>query len=506
MQEILQTVCLHIIGQSVCNCQGDGEMKKLAKLLLMLVTGISLLGAVPVTADENNAVMNAYTEDDSVVLYLRDVSVDKVFIGNQECTDFEVSEAGPTRTIVILDNSISINAKYRDGIKQALEDLVAARNDGDLFTIALLDEELNYIVQDSNDYFDIKSKIDAIEFYQHDNYLFKSIYEVLGAEEQSGNTQFTRIIAISDGAESELLGYTQEELDNKIKDLHIPIYTIGCITKDNSENLKRMFAVARLSNGKEYLMDDTPLDTICSQINDDSKVIKLTVKPQKEFCDGTKKSIRIEYSGSNTTIEQKMPFIAEAAGESEGESTPEEPAPAEKKGGIPIYVPIIGAVVLAAAGIGVFLSKKKKKKAEAEPKSEFFDVSTIGVEKTQVMVDPDKQGTLVLDYAKKQNNATLILKDVDDASKTFSFPIRGSVRIGKNPKTCQIHINYSSFISSEHCEIIRRDDGYVVKDGTDKHASTNGTFLNGTRVTSEVPIKNDDTLRLGDRSFKVTFK
>src|SRR5215471_16335525 len=48
-------------------------------------------------------------------------------------------------------------------------------------------------------------------------------------------------------------------------------------------------------------------------------------------------------------------------------------------------------------------------------------------------------------------------------------------------------------VSSHHCEVLLRGKDVVIKD----LSSTNGTFVNGERVTSEAPLKPGQILRLG---------
>jgi serine phosphatase RsbU (regulator of sigma subunit) len=49
------------------------------------------------------------------------------------------------------------------------------------------------------------------------------------------------------------------------------------------------------------------------------------------------------------------------------------------------------------------------------------------------------------------------------------------------------------YLSRKHAEICFEDNGWVLRD----HGSVNGTFLNGTRVKSVVPIRNGDRIQLG---------
>lgn len=54
-------------------------------------------------------------------------------------------------------------------------------------------------------------------------------------------------------------------------------------------------------------------------------------------------------------------------------------------------------------------------------------------------------------------------------------------------------------VSSRHCEILLRDNDVVVKD----LGSTNGTFINGEKVTDEKVLKPGQTLRLGNVELKL---
>lgn len=65
-----------------------------------------------------------------------------------------------------MDNSLSIHERYREAIRDFLEELVAARSDGDTFVIATFAEDVTYLVEESNNYLDIKAKIDEGGFYR----------------------------------------------------------------------------------------------------------------------------------------------------------------------------------------------------------------------------------------------------------------------------------------------------------------------------------------------------
>jgi pSer/pThr/pTyr-binding forkhead associated (FHA) protein len=57
----------------------------------------------------------------------------------------------------------------------------------------------------------------------------------------------------------------------------------------------------------------------------------------------------------------------------------------------------------------------------------------------------------------------------------------------------------SEAISRRHCAIVRAGDGWTVRD----LGSRNGTYVNDTKITAEVPLNADDELRVGPLKFRV---
>ncbi len=67
----------------------------------------------------------------------------------------------------------------------------------------------------------------------------------------------------------------------------------------------------------------------------------------------------------------------------------------------------------------------------------------------------------------------------------------GTIRLGLNP-ACEIHLPGDTFISSQHAEISFRNGAYWLRD----LGSTNGLFVNGTRV-SEIALNDGDEVKAG---------
>ena len=72
--------------------------------------------------------------------------------------------------------------------------------------------------------------------------------------------------------------------------------------------------------------------------------------------------------------------------------------------------------------------------------------------------------------------------------------------IGRDPE-CNLR-PASAMISKRHCALLVRAGQVFLRD----FDSTNGTFVNEDPVKGEVPLKNDDVLKVGPLSFKVVIQ
>jgi pSer/pThr/pTyr-binding forkhead associated (FHA) protein len=84
------------------------------------------------------------------------------------------------------------------------------------------------------------------------------------------------------------------------------------------------------------------------------------------------------------------------------------------------------------------------------------------------------------------------------AKEGLEIPLKKDKFLIGRSKECALRAG-SEAISRRHCAIIRRDDAWTVRD----LGSRNGTHVNGTRITEEVPLVAGDELRVGPLTFRV---
>ncbi len=85
----------------------------------------------------------------------------------------------------------------------------------------------------------------------------------------------------------------------------------------------------------------------------------------------------------------------------------------------------------------------------------------------------------------------LVVVEPDEARGT-SFPLDGELTIGR-AAGCAVVLPEDSFVSQVHARVFRRGDDYWVED----LGSTNGTLVNGRKVTGAVPVRRGDRLQVG---------
>jgi FHA domain len=76
------------------------------------------------------------------------------------------------------------------------------------------------------------------------------------------------------------------------------------------------------------------------------------------------------------------------------------------------------------------------------------------------------------------------------------FAVNGSMTIGRSPRT-DVQID-DRFASARHARVIEQGGLYYLED----MGSTNGTYLNGRRVSAVELLRPEDRFRIGDTEFR----
>lgn len=507
-------------------------LKGIAAVLICIC--FSVMG---VLAAEGCRVVGNYTDEQNISLYVKGIDVEitsaECQIGTKAGQQINYENAADMenapKTLIMIDNSLSITEANREKVHDFLTKLVDNKEEREKIAIAVFDEEIKDILSYTEDVMALKLAVDTLSYQDQETYLTDVLYEVLAKEHFGSEDCYKRIIIISDGVDNKAIGYTRDELYALIKEKAYPIYTVGCVYKENNEQLENMFAISRMTGAKEFLLDEVEdTNAMVEEITADSHAVHFTVTPEESEKDGSSKNIllTIQTAQGEQRIETqaKMPFGVQepetetepAAVEEESEPVQEvepqepeiaEPDNAEESGvSVTVIIMIVVGICLAAACVAVILSRKKKTGAKDDFEVLEETVSTapeIQTDETVLLTADDNSGDstrMIWGGAAKQY--TLNLTDMKNPGRTFQIPLKDTVIVGRRPGEANLLIDYDKSVSGKHCAISVKNGKFYVKD----LQSSNGTMLNGTRILAEMEIHPGAILTLGRLEMKVEIR
>ncbi len=524
-------------------------MKKTLRFVF-LVSLISCLLFTTVLANGEPKIVESKSIDESLIFYVKGITSQinsaSALIGTSQCDDVTVSYMNDgsfhMNTLFLIDNSISIPEASRESIKNIMIETVAGRSDHEKFAVALFSENVNVIQGLTEDYSTLKGTIEGIQYADQETYLTDVLYDLLSQDafQEEDAYHFDRIVVFSDGVDNKSIGYTENELEEIVSEKKIPIYTVGSYNKkkSNQDQLKKMFAIARTSRGESFLLDELndPLE-VAESLKADRDMAQVIVKPDSTLLDGSKKTVSLtldslnlkennvlmaQVAGTKTEEEETVESSEETTETQDTESTENKqpmPTPVDtsgkESGNMSILVLIIaGVVLLAGIIITVVALKKKKGSNKSQPVNSYnsnpYASGMRDGEKTAQLFDDgetvqlfgggaDDSDEKTLYLYNDAQTPTLVLTDLSDPSRQFKSPLRNKIVIGRKQEKSDICINYDKAVSSQHCEILLRNDRMYIRDLD----SSNGTFVNGSRIYDETEIRSGDMLKLGRVELRV---
>lgn len=483
-------------------------------------------------AEESAVILQSIVKDENICLFIGGVGDFESITGQIGREPVEIVASSTdisSHTIILLDNSLSVTKDSMVKVKEILKQYAEKKSANEKISLAIYGTDIQYLAEKESDGVKVIDALDHVVNEDKDTYLTDVLYDEL--QKLSNKTEYTRFIVITDGVDNKAIGYTKEELSNYLKDNPYPIYSIGCTYKNNEEQLKNLFALSRLTKAGYYLLDDYKeygeiIDSLCSPVT------CVEIKVPDELKDGSTRNILLTFEGKESKVEISeelpMPFrlrdeeivpepvetpVVEATPEVEKTPEPTKEPVEEVPGQEPepeIDIISIGAIaVIAVALIGlVIMSLKKKGKGRDKKEYRNKKEKTEKAEKTlaedmdsTVMAEPmvDSGATVFLNDRDKAKYI-IVLRDNRDSSKVFRYPISGKVVVGrKYGDGVNVVLNYEGTISAKHCEIGMQGEKFYVRD---LHSS-NGTFINGTRVNEYMEFSSGSNIRLGNLNMTV---
>lgn len=423
-------------------------------------------------------------------------------------------DRNPMRTLIMLDNSLSVPGSSRDRIKEVIQGIVDAHSEKETFRLATFSDQVSYLSDAySNDYTALKNMAGSVTYVDQETYLTDVLYDVIDDLNKDVYMGYTRIIIISDGVDNKQLGVTREELNTKLKDSQYPVYTIGTLTGKNYDQLENMFALSRLSGSEYCILEETENADIISGCSRDADIAVFeAIIPDDAKAGGRQSSRLILPGGAQVVFEVNMPFQArgkeeeprQAAPVPEETDTKQEEAPAgteeDETGGMaPVVLAAAGIlVVLALAGVIAVLLIRKKKKVPERPEGT-VPTGTVISSETQLVEEGNGSGILPPPGQLNRTKYRVTFSDKQDMSRTYQCELKNSISLGRAEGN-DIVIN-SGTVSKKHCMITNKNGRFFIQDLN----SANGTFVNQERVNYDREIFSGTTIKLAKTELLVKF-
>ena len=160
---------------------------------------------------------------------------------------------------------------------------------------------------------------------------------------------------------------------------------------------------------------------------------------------------------------------------------------------------------MRAAIAGVFNNNRKtggKQKSSMERLEELIKDAPLPEEEDTLRMVEKKDDDTHKIWTGGAKEHILYLTDVQNPGKTFQAPISDTVVIGRKAKEADIVIDYDRSVSARHLSICERDGRFYAKDLD----SSNGSMLNGVRLTEEMEIYSGSVLTLGRLEIRVQIR
>lgn len=475
-----------------------------------VVTAAFLIATVTIVsyATSSAVVLEQRVLKDSVLLYVRHSGEEQqvqAHIGTKSDIKAKVTDSEKLSVVtwLLMDNSLSINNADRETAKRLLTDLVAGRAPNERFNLCTFSDTLTVLLEDSQNYTDLKAQIDQLEHTDQETYLTDVLAELLDQEKTREGSEFVRVIVISDGVDNNPGGLTREELTQRLKEQTIPIYTIGSVNRNNEQNLKEMHALSRQTNGQSWTLSELS-DTlsVVQAMGDNELPVCVEVEIPEKLQDGSAKGIQLTFSdGSVAETQVIMPFgtITDPAEEqptpdpdleSETEPEPKPDSEFEFPFKLLVIVALAVAAVLVICVLTILLVRRKKEKNRIKP-VELNYYPTKGETELDLPGGFDGGGD-TMPLIGNDKRLILILTDRADPNRHFETPLRDKVSIGRSSAN-QIVLDYERSVSGTHCEIFVTGNVFKIRD----LGSKNGTYVDGVQVGDMAEISSGSVLKLG---------
>ena len=312
------------------------------------------------------------------------------------------------------------------------------------------------------------------------------------------------IITLSDGDDDSYGTTTEAELLEAMRVNPIPIYAIGFFTppRTNAKEaaLEKLGTYARTSGGELFMAEQMPLPDIYQALRQSIREVFVVALEAGAFtADGTDQDLRLLYTSGFQHLSDRMTIRLYP------DLTPRDdpevvlPQPARPWG---LYV-LMGVVGLGLI-IGAVVLVRRRRKQIPEPAEDTEATKRSFPEaREKALVVVDEEAPAGGGQARYRTPAVAIrLMLVRGVEQEIHAPVlQKRLVLGKGGSS-EIVIAGDPQISREHCALVLDADEEVYLEDL---GSTNGTEVNGIRISGRYRIQPGDLLTLGQTELRIEF-
>jgi|GEM_PF-2248198 len=513
-----------------------------------------ILCSLHVYAEDSADIIEVFKEDNDLQFYICGIKgeIEKInsYVSSVPMKDINYYQVGTNevsiKTLFLIDGSLSIKKEDKEHFEKLLNSLIDSKGENESFAIATFGEEPNYVCDYITDRWELMKALESIKYSKQKSYLTDIVSSLIREFSNSDDGAYKRIVIFSDGGDDNVNGITVNELNVLLQDSPYSIFTIGCDYESNSDELKDLFAISRLTKADSFLFtEDSDLKTILQTLNTAKEYIAVRVTLPDAIRDGGIKNIEISIETSVATytvnrdirvdmikledgttevekdiginqedqeyqenedlsnqnnfqeaIDKNQEESIEVQDVLENDSRKVEIKIKDNASDITKYLIMTGISVLPIIILILISAKRKKNKKKKQPlvlvpsqTDKAINNSTV-ILKDYDIVKKEETGTQLL----FQNNTSwyLQLKDINN-NRIFEKSFTDEVIIGRDAQPNNIVINYDTSVSKSHCRIFVRDSRVTVED----LQSANHTYINEIIVNKDTDLVSGDIIKLG---------
>ncbi|RLC14689.1 MAG: hypothetical protein DRI57_14075 [Deltaproteobacteria bacterium] len=424
--------------------------------------------------------------------------------------------------VLAVDTSGSMKNKQLEAIKKAIRKLISEKKVGDMAALISFNDDVFVNCDFTKDTDEFLSKLDKLKRGGSITVLFKAVYKGLEMLEREDLPRLRNLIVLSDGKD-EGVGFELNDSIEKSKKSRIPVYTLGFVSKKKADAmyLDNMERLANKTEG-EYRKVDSIQDIIIAYSVIGDKILRQQLlKLEAGFDgDGYKHSLEIQYNGtSGETAVGKAEFYAPLIlkpepPQADSGTDPKQKQELEDNSGWGISDELISglsnkllysiALILIIALLLIFLLRKEKYTLRPTPQPTDRSPEELPERRQEAFPQDedhfaspppaDQETASAPQFPAMKNPLILNISALGKAHPLAS----GTMTLGAYPDNNLVLD--ADVISGHHAEISGNGEEWMLKD----LGSTNGTWVNGERISGSTMIHEGDIIRIGPFDIEVS--